>query len=433
VQTRDHQAKKLPREDLLFYLFLGVLFLSVSALSLFLLSGERKRAELAFEYEAEKLATTLMDYYRDNRELPLDQLRELVLGFGVYSSNRTPLERYGSAPASLEPAGPRPGGPPGPSPEVRFLRGSRSLVLIRRLGWMPGMHVMPGIPGLPGRQRGPRMMGRMGGFSEGPQALFLELSAGPYWARERLLSAARILLPLALAGLTVLAGVLFRRGSVYRRRLAAQEQLARLGEASRALAHEIKNPLSAIRIQTGLLSKTLPEARRGDLRIIEEETQRLALLADRIGDFLRDPLGQPEALDLDRFLGEMALRYDRQLLYRFQGQPPARVNFDRERLRSVLENLIRNAQESMDGRPAELECEAGRHQVEVAVLDRGPGIPPEIRDKIFDPFFTSKAHGSGFGLSIARRFVEAAGGSLSLEDRPGGGTRARIVLKREPA
>jgi signal transduction histidine kinase len=87
----------------------------------------------------------------------------------------------------------------------------------------------------------------------------------------------------------------------------------------------------------------------------------------------------------------------------------------------------------MNGQAAELECEAGRHQVEVAVLDRGPGIPPEIRDKIFDPFFTSKAQGSGFGLSIARRFVEAGGGTLTLEDRPGGGTRARIALRREPS
>jgi two-component system sensor histidine kinase HydH len=425
---RVQKARRLPREDLLFYLFLGVLFLCVGALSLFLLSGESKRAELNFEYEAEKLATTLMDYYRDNRRLPLERLRELVLGFGIYSGDGTPLERYGSAPPRLELGGPGAGGPHGLSPEVRFLRGSRSLLLIRRLGWMPGM------PGMPGPRRGmQRMMERLGRLPEGPQALYLELPAGPHWGRERMYGAARTLLPLVLAGLMVLAGVLYRRNSDYRRRLAAQEQLARLGEASRALAHEIKNPLSAIRIQTGLLSRTLPEERQGDLRIIEEETQRLALLADRIGDFLRDPLGRPEVLDLDRFLGELALRYDRRLLYRFQGQPPARVRFDPQRLRSVLENLIRNAQEAMEGQPVELECDTGRHQVEVAVLDRGPGIPAEIRDKIFDPFFTSKAQGSGFGLSIARRFVEAAGGTLILEDRPGGGTQARIQLPREPS
>ena len=419
------RADKLPREDLLFYIFLGVLFLSVGALSFFLLSGERKRAELYFEYEAQKTATALMDYYREYRELPLEQLRGRVLGFGIYSAEGAPLELYGSAPSRLQPGGPGPGGPPGPFHEVHFLRGSRSLVLVRRLGGVPGM---PGMPGM--RREMQRMMGR--GFA-GPQAIYLELSAGPYWGRERLLAMGRTLLPLVLAGLMVMAGVLYRRGSVYRRRLASQERLARLGEASRALAHEIKNPLSAIRIQTGILSKSLPETRQGELRIIEEETQRLALLADRIGDFLRDPLGTPVGLDLDEFLRELVLRYDSQLQYRFQGQGPVRVRFDPQRLRSVLENLIRNAQESMDGKPAELECAAGRHQVEVDVLDRGPGISPEIRDKIFDPFFTSKAQGSGFGLSIARRLVEAAGGTLTLEDRPGGGILARITLPREPA
>lgn len=425
----NNESQRLPREDLLFYLFLAVLFLCVGALSLFLLSGERKRAELNAEYEAQKLATALMDYYRDNRQLPLEPLRDRVLGFGVYAADGTPLERFGSAPLRLNPNEAGFGGPPGPFGEVRFRRGSSSLVLVRRLGWMPGMQ---GMHGRQGQSRGPWMMGPRGRSPEGPQALFFEIAPGPDWGRERLLAAARIALPLVLAALMVLAGVLYRRGSDYRRRLAAQERLVRLGEASRALAHEIKNPLSAIRIQTGLLAKTLPEDRRSDLRIIEEETQRLALLADRIGDFLRDPVGRPEPLELERFLGELALRYDRRLQVRFAGQGPVRVRFDRERLRSVLENLIRNALESMDGQPAELECSAGRHQVEVAVLDRGPGIPPEIRDKIFDPFFTSKVQGSGFGLSIARRFVEAAGGTLALEDRPGGGTRARIVLKREP-
>jgi signal transduction histidine kinase len=79
----------------------------------------------------------------------------------------------------------------------------------------------------------------------------------------------------------------------------------------------------------------------------------------------------------------------------------------------------------------ELRCAARRHQAEVSVLDRGPGIPPEIRAKVFDQFFTSKTKGSGIGLSVARRFVEAAGGELELEDRPGGGTVARVLLPRE--
>jgi two-component system sensor histidine kinase HydH len=67
------------------------------------------------------------------------------------------------------------------------------------------------------------------------------------------------------------------------------------------------------------------------------------------------------------------------------------------------------------------------------VLDRGAGIPPAIRAKVFDPFFTSKTKGSGIGLSVARRFVEAAGGRLELADRSGGGTVARVLLPREAA
>jgi hypothetical protein len=87
-----------------------------------------------------------------------------------------------------------------------------------------------------------------------------------------------------------------------------------------------------------------------------------------------------------------------------------------------MENLISNALESGTGE-VEVSCVAQRHRAEVSVLDRGAGIPPEIRSKVFDPFFTSKTKGSGIGLAVARRFVEAAG-ELELKDRPGGGTVA---------
>ena len=133
------------------------------------------------------------------------------------------------------------------------------------------------------------------------------------------------------------------------KKLAAQQQLAQLGEASRTLSHEIKNPLSAIRIQTGILRKTLPEANRDDLRIIEEEVSRLNLLTDRIGDFLRDPLGQPEQINLDAFVREMILRYDRRISYTNEADPELQIRFDRQRLRSVLENLLSNALESQPG------------------------------------------------------------------------------------
>jgi two-component system sensor histidine kinase HydH len=277
-----------------------------------------------------------------------------------------------------------------------------------------------------------REMQRMMELAGTPRVLFLEMAAGPYLARQRVYRLAQFLVPLALAGIGALVAAQYRRNSEYRQRLAAQTELARLGEISRTLSHEIKNPLSAIRLQTGLLKKTLPEDRRADLRIIEEEIQRIALLTERVGDFLRDPRGEPQELDLDRFLRELALRYDGRLRYRPPEGETVRVRVDPQRLRSVMENLINNALESGEGE-VEVRCAAQRHRAEVSVLDRGAGIPPAIRAKVFDPFFTSKTKGSGIGLSVARRFVEAAGGRLELADRSGGGTVARVLLPREAA
>ena len=97
-----------------------------------------------------------------------------------------------------------------------------------------------------------------------------------------------------------------------------------------------------------------------------------------------------------------------------------------------MENLVRNAHESYpdDAGAGEVGLAlAGRKGIVViAVRDRGRGIPSDRAEKVFDPFFTDKVHGSGVGLSLSRRFVEAAGGTLTLVPRRGGGTEARITL-----
>lgn len=154
---------------------------------------------------------------------------------------------------------------------------------------------------------------------------------------------------------------------------------------------------------------------------------------DRVSDFLKNPQGNPERIVLDEFLKDLAARLPTPVAY--SATPEARgaaVSFDGELLRSVLENLIRNAHESYeDGQAAcdvELALLREKNSVVIAVRDRGKGIPSELSEKVFDPFFTDKVHGSGVGLSLSRRFVEAAGGALSLLSRSGGGTEARITL-----
>ena len=112
----------------------------------------------------------------------------------------------------------------------------------------------------------------------------------------------------------------------------------------------------------------------------------------------------------------------------------ARILMDTERARSVFENIIRNAIES--GSP-ENAIGAGirRHDesssIVVSIYDRGQGIAEGNLKRVFDPFFTSKSTGTGIGLSISKRFVEAAGGAISIENREGGGTTVFITMAEE--
>lgn len=402
------------KEELLFFIFLLALFLTITALVQVLLSGRSRRESLLLEYEAQKIAAALMESTRDGSTLDSDALEERIVGFGIYTSQGFALQRFGSAPTSLR--------LPGNQAQIlHFNEERKTLTLVRWIGMFPGMMQM--------HRRMPRMM-----RPENLQLLFLELFVEGYWSTRRVFKTASVMAPLLILLVLGFIGYLYRKNSLYRKKLASQAQLAQLGEASRTLTHEIKNPLSAIRIRTGILRKTLPETNREDLRIIEEEVSRLSLLTDRIGDFLRDPLGQPEILNLDSFIREMILRYDREITYTNESEADLEIRFDRQRLRSVLGNLLNNALESQDAsteqEPVEILVSALKGKIEIAVLDRGEGISEEKADKIFDPFYTSKINGSGVGLSISKRFVEAAGGRLSVQNRKGGGSEARIVLPR---
>jgi signal transduction histidine kinase len=233
---------------------------------------------------------------------------------------------------------------------------------------------------------------------------------------------------------------LFMSNLRYRKNAEERETLARLGESARTLAHEIRNPLGAIRIQTALARQRLPGEALPELDAIDEETERLGSLSRRVGDFLKDPSGHPERVELAPFLVELASRSPYNPRFDSDGCT-ATVAFDPALLRSALENLLRNASESYEGlaegeakqgRPIELALSRGQgreaHRAVIVVRDRGVGIPVGAREKIFDPFFTDKVQGSGIVLPLARRFVEAARGSLNLLPREGGGTVARIVL-----
>jgi two-component system sensor histidine kinase HydH len=262
-----------------------------------------------------------------------------------------------------------------------------------------------------------------------PRFLFAELETAELWRRERLLDFSLGLWLLLSSAVLAFVYVLYRRSSRDRRRLEAQEQLVHLGEAARTLSHEIKNPLAAIRLRADVLARFVRPEGEEDLRTIRKEVDRLRALTDRVGDFLKNPLGDPRPMELGEFLREVLPLSGTRV--RLEQGEPLRVRFDRDRLRSVVDNLVTNAlQSDPSGGEVVVRAAPGKTTVTLSVLDRGEGIARDVRDQVFEPFFTTRLSGSGIGLAITRRFVEAAGGSIDLLAREGGGTEARVTLPR---
>ncbi len=257
----------------------------------------------------------------------------------------------------------------------------------------------------------------------------LEVRQPDYWRSVREQTILFPVVEVLLAALVIFVRFLLLRNIEYRARIEQQKNLVLLGMAASTLAHEIKNPLLAIRLQSGILTRTLQGRGERELAIIDDEVSRLSMLSQRVNDFLRDPAGIPAVVEVADIAAEVGTRLCGRAIVNRMAGAVTRAHIDPERLRSIMENLVRNAMES--GSKAEdvsIEIAGTNGQIVTDVLDRGVGLPQKDRARLFEPFFTTKSTGSGIGLVICRRFVNAAGGSISLEDRQGGGCRARVIL-----
>lgn len=417
------------KEDLLFFVIVVPIFLVLILMTFLFLTRESTHSRQVLEYEAARLSSDLLELSGRAGQFDFGGLRQEVIGFGVYGPAGSPTFRVGSAPEAI-----RHRGADLYTPTYDY--SDNRLVMIRPVGFsmsaMRGMGRM--MRGLPGREPGPARA--EDGRAPGPvppagRYLYLEIDINEWRHRQTPLRLSMFFIPVLLG--VVLLGVshLYRKNRGYRIREEQTRRLVSLGEAARTLTHEIKNPLGAIKIQTAMLRKIVPEEFHDNLAIITEETDRLNHLVDRVGEFLRNPRGEPERIDLDEFVQELLQRFSVPIAYTPPGEMVV-VLFDRHRLRTVLENLLKNAVESMDEEPAvEVLVKAGRNRLEVKVLDRGSGLPTDAGERVFDPFFTTKTKGSGIGLAVSRRFVDAMGGSLLLRPREGGGTEAVVQLLRE--
>ena len=217
-------------------------------------------------------------------------------------------------------------------------------------------------------------------------------------------------------------------------RLREQAALTQLGQLAAVVAHEVRNPLAGIRGSLQILESRLPAGLR-EREIIGPMIQRIDGLNKTVEDILLFARPHPprrRALDLHHLIGEVSASARAALSgLTFEcsvSGENATVNTDPEMLRAVLLNLVLNASQASGGRKVEVATEVRDGLCYIQVLDRGPGIPPEVRDRIFEPFFTTKSGGTGLGLPIVKRLMDAQGGSVSVSPRDGGGTIAEVVL-----
>ncbi|ACG74439.1 integral membrane sensor signal transduction histidine kinase [Anaeromyxobacter sp. K] len=258
------------------------------------------------------------------------------------------------------------------------------------------------------------------------------------------------LLCLMLAGVHALGnGLRHAYQAVLRRQLAAQEdalrahqeRAAELVELSGEIAHELKNPLASVKALAGLLRQQLPDGKGAErLEVLRHEVDRMQSVLEDFLNFSRPlvPLSV-DACDLAALCQEVAALHEgvaseRGLELSVEGDGVS-VRGDRRKLKQVLINLVQNAVEaSAPGGEVVLEvAPAADGGARVRVLDRGAGVDPALGDAVFHPGVTSKAKGSGLGLTVARAIARQHGGDLALAPRPDGGTAAELVLPARPA
>jgi two-component system sensor kinase FixL len=215
--------------------------------------------------------------------------------------------------------------------------------------------------------------------------------------------------------------------------------LARLGEMAAVMAHEVRNPLAAVRGAIQVIGSRLPENSR-EAPVVKEIIARIDALNGLLNDlllFARTPQPSTAPLSLRGLITATTDLLSRDpafaaLQFQIEGDPPP-IDGDVELLKIVFQNLLINAGQAMQGRGAiRISLGARNGVAQVAIADSGPGMAPEVRQKLFQPFFTTKARGTGLGLATSRRLIELHHGTIAVECPPSGGTVATIRLPTHP-
>jgi signal transduction histidine kinase len=217
--------------------------------------------------------------------------------------------------------------------------------------------------------------------------------------------------------------------------LREQAALAKLGEMAAVIAHEVKNPLAGIRGAIQVFGRQMADGGTNG-QVLKEIVSRIDALDQMMKDlllFARPPKPRRAPTDLVPLVTTTAnlLSEDpalKEVNVEVEGSAPT-VSADPDMLRIVFQNLLINGAHAMQGK-GRIRVAVGTidSTCQIAFIDSGPGIPTEIREKIFTPFFTTKSRGSGLGLPTAKRLIEAHNGQIAIDCPPAGGTSVVVRL-----
>ncbi len=217
-----------------------------------------------------------------------------------------------------------------------------------------------------------------------------------------------------------------------RARAIEAERLRAFRETARRVAHEMRNPLTPIRLAVAQLTRSAAPAQQEAIEVLVAESGRLEQLAREFTEFGRLPEGPAAPVDLGELLGDLArtaVPPTMQVRLALDPELPTLLGHH-DPLHRAFSNIVRNAVEACEGQGViELDARPEDGGVRVEIRDHGPGVASALAERLFDPYVTGKSGGTGLGLALARQTVEMHGGTIAVQPTPGGGATFVVRIR----